>query len=49
MPGYLGTITHEEIEAVSLYLLSLEEDLVPLKLLWVVQNSHKHIHITIMG
>ncbi len=33
MPGYLGTITHEEIESVSVYLLSLEKDLVPLEVI----------------
>ncbi len=29
MPGYLGTLTHEEIESVSLYLMSLEEAAAP--------------------
>ena len=29
MPGYLETLTHEEIEGVSLYLISLEKTLVP--------------------
>lgn len=29
MPGYLGTLTHEEIEGISLYLLSLEKTPTP--------------------
>ena len=29
MPGYLGTITHEDIEGISMYLMTLEETPVP--------------------